>query len=369
MKVFGQLERAQLQNVSADPTGSDLTPEGRIWYQTTSNRILTTDGTTLQTVLFGGIGQIVNADVNASAAIAYSKLNLASSILNADVAPAAAIAVNKLAAVTASRAVVSDASGFLEASSATATEVGYLSGVTSSIQSQISALSGLNSDGPASFNLGCRVQAGTFSIKSQSGANLSGSNPGYVFVPSNVTNGVIKRLAVTANHTFNDDNFAGTSDIVGEEFGVTSGIAWDQDRPFYIYACNMDDTDANLLFFISPNPKLVVSPDGVNIGYKGVPMATPSDNGAFFLTSTNVTATHNSKPCVRIGGIRMTMSASDDWTVGDITSGLNTCGITKTPWVGKIFTMPTGQNGAAACSYLFSNGPTRSSPATKIYNY
>ena len=41
-------------------------------------------------------GTIVNADVNASAAIAYSKLNLSTSIVNADVATGAAIAYSKL---------------------------------------------------------------------------------------------------------------------------------------------------------------------------------------------------------------------------------------------------------------------------------
>ena len=41
-------------------------------------------------------GDIVNADINASAAIAYSKLNLATSIVNGDVATNAAIAYSKL---------------------------------------------------------------------------------------------------------------------------------------------------------------------------------------------------------------------------------------------------------------------------------
>lgn len=41
-------------------------------------------------------GSIVNADVNASAAIAYSKLSLSSSIVNADVSASAAIAYSKL---------------------------------------------------------------------------------------------------------------------------------------------------------------------------------------------------------------------------------------------------------------------------------
>lgn len=43
---------------------------------------------------------IVNADVSASAAIAYSKLNLATSIVNADVGAAAAIVDTKLAQIT-----------------------------------------------------------------------------------------------------------------------------------------------------------------------------------------------------------------------------------------------------------------------------
>lgn len=45
-------------------------------------------------------GTIVNADINSSAAIAYSKLNLATSILNADVSASAAIVDTKLAQIT-----------------------------------------------------------------------------------------------------------------------------------------------------------------------------------------------------------------------------------------------------------------------------
>jgi hypothetical protein len=58
-------------------------------------------------------------------------------IVNADVNASAAIATTKLAAQTASRAAVYDASGFLTVSGATATQVGYLSNVTSDIQTQL----------------------------------------------------------------------------------------------------------------------------------------------------------------------------------------------------------------------------------------
>lgn len=80
---------------------------------------------------------ITNTMVNSAAAIAYSKLNLATSIVNGDISGSAAIALSKLAATTASRALVSDASGFVTAATTTATEIGYVNGVTSAIQTQI----------------------------------------------------------------------------------------------------------------------------------------------------------------------------------------------------------------------------------------
>jgi len=79
-----------------------------------------------------------NDNIDASAAIAQSKLNL--SITDSEVNASAAIALSKLAATTASRALVSDGSGFVSASAVTATELGYVSGVTSSIQSQLNTL-------------------------------------------------------------------------------------------------------------------------------------------------------------------------------------------------------------------------------------
>ena len=63
--------------------------------------------------------------------------NTLSNIANAQIKAAAAIAVNKLAALTASRAVATDGSGFLTTVATTATELGYVNGVTSGIQSQL----------------------------------------------------------------------------------------------------------------------------------------------------------------------------------------------------------------------------------------
>lgn len=78
--------------------------------------------------------RVVSSGAVDSAAIADG------SIVNADVNASAAIALSKLAAVTASKALVSDGSGFASAATTTSTEIGYVSGVTSAIQTQIDAL-------------------------------------------------------------------------------------------------------------------------------------------------------------------------------------------------------------------------------------
>lgn len=133
----------------------------------------TTNGLTIKA------GAIVNADVNSSAGIVYTKLNLANSIVNADIAGGAAIVYSKLnlsggivngdinasagitrsklasgtayrilvnnasgvmsenAALTASRAIGSDANGQFQVSATTFTQLGYSSNLTGDIQSQL----------------------------------------------------------------------------------------------------------------------------------------------------------------------------------------------------------------------------------------
>jgi hypothetical protein len=66
------------------------------------------------------------------------------SITNAKIASNAAITLSKLAALTASRAAVTDSSGVLTPSSVTATELGYLSGVSGALQTQLDARQPLN---------------------------------------------------------------------------------------------------------------------------------------------------------------------------------------------------------------------------------
>ena len=81
-------------------------------------------------------GIITNTSVDASAAIAQTKLAL--DITNSEVNASAAIALSKLATVTASRVLESNVSGAVSASSVTSTTLGYLD-ATSSIQTQLDA--------------------------------------------------------------------------------------------------------------------------------------------------------------------------------------------------------------------------------------
>lgn len=76
----------------------------------------TTDGDADQCMVTNGSGvlsftKIANANVDASAAIAYSKLNLSTSIVNADVSGSAAIARSKLGTGTADHVVINAADG------------------------------------------------------------------------------------------------------------------------------------------------------------------------------------------------------------------------------------------------------------------
>lgn len=93
-------------------------------------RVTTAGANSASVVTVGGAQALTNKTIDADS-------NTITNIENADIKAGAAIAVDKLAATTASRALASDVSGFITASATTSTELGYLSGVTSAIQTQI----------------------------------------------------------------------------------------------------------------------------------------------------------------------------------------------------------------------------------------
>lgn len=206
-------------------------------------------------------------------------------------------------------------------------------------------------------------------VNGADGNDLSATNPGFITIKHTTDNHKYLRLKVTERKFFLDGSV--TSDIIGEEFGVTTGVAWGEQRPFYIYAVNGDNTDSGVEFAISPDPTAKRAPGLLNTGYKGNPATNNEDVNFFYLTSTDPSLTHPNKSCTLIGGFTMTMDASDDWTVGSLGGTVYKDGIRPDPFVGDIFSMPFGQNGAAASSHLKSAGtvPTWASGSTSHYKY
>lgn len=116
---------------------------------TVTNGVYTTDTGTVTSTMIAN-DTILNTDINSSAAIAYSKLNLATSIVNGDIATSAAIADTKLATIstagkvsnsattatnsnTASAIVARDASGNFTAGTITASLSGNATSVTNGV--------------------------------------------------------------------------------------------------------------------------------------------------------------------------------------------------------------------------------------------
>ncbi len=114
----------------------------------TSAKILVADGTSFQEVAISGdvtiasngavtiASQAVENSMLADDAVGADEL-AANAVVNASVASGAAIAFSKMADLTNNRALVSDGSGDVSVSDVTSTEIGYLDGVTSAIQTQI----------------------------------------------------------------------------------------------------------------------------------------------------------------------------------------------------------------------------------------
>ena len=104
-------------------SGDDLTMATN-----TSGAALIADGTNFNPVVISGD---ISIGTTGTAAIGSGV------VVNADVSSSAAIAFSKMADLTASRALVSDGSGDVSVSAVTSTEIGYLDGVASNVQTQI----------------------------------------------------------------------------------------------------------------------------------------------------------------------------------------------------------------------------------------
>lgn len=168
----------------------------------TDNFVLRRSGTAL------GFGLLVDANIDAAAAIAFSKME----------------------ALTVSRALVSSAGGVVTVATTTATEIGYVNGVTSAIQTQLDAkLTATLADG--------RIFVGNVSNVATAvlpSGDVTITNAGVTAIGTNkVTDAMLRQstaltvIGRSANSTGNvADISAGTDGFVLRRSGTTLGFGY-----------------------------------------------------------------------------------------------------------------------------------------------
>lgn len=134
MKVYGQLEKAQLENTTSAPT-----KRGQVNFRTDTSKAQLHDGTSAKDIVTAdGTHTLTNKTFDAD-----GSGNSITNIENADIKAAAGIAHSKMAALTASRVMITDGSGVASSADTgtypSLTELAYGKGVTSAIQTQLDA--------------------------------------------------------------------------------------------------------------------------------------------------------------------------------------------------------------------------------------
>jgi len=114
--------------------------------------VVDTDAGSTKRITFSNLNTSISSSV-ADDSITQAKIandavgadELASNaVVNASIAAEASIAFSKMANLTTEKALVSDANGDVSTSAVTNTEIGYLDGVTSAIQTQLNSKSHIN---------------------------------------------------------------------------------------------------------------------------------------------------------------------------------------------------------------------------------
>lgn len=195
--------------------------------------------------------------------------------------------------------------------------------------------------------LGFKYSSSTFSIIGANGRDLSENNPGYICISSVSNPAQSLNFKITSNQGFIDDS--GVSTIAGMTFGVTSGVAWNSDIPFFVYlVVNSSDDTVQAMCCRKPGRK--TAPPAANIGTPSNPITVSEDD--FFSFNDVTVADYAGSPCVYVGCFKMKKTTTaDDWTVTTLD---NYDGVGKN-FDGINFVFPQGQNGAAASSW-FSDG-------------
>ena len=189
--------------VAIDGTTADKvcsTNNGEWWFVCDGSNWFTIVNASLK----AGLGQIVNADVNASAAIARTKL----------------------AAGTASRAVVTDGSGVMTEATTTAAEIGYVNGVTSAIQGQIDSKAALAGNRTFSGFTALGTGNTQINIKTLTGTT-SGAQGGSTAINHGLIGDKILCVMTIVRYSANTGMLPGNTEVgAGYEYGASYDITY-----------------------------------------------------------------------------------------------------------------------------------------------
>ena len=218
----------------------DAVPDG-----TTNKAYTATEKTKLAAITGTNTGDqtiTLTGDVTGSGTGSFATTIAAGVIVNADVNTSAAVALTKLAATTASRALVSDVSGFITPATTTSTEIGYVNGVTSAIQTQlnakqatgnyITALTGdITATGPGSVastlatvnsnvgTFGTATQVPTYTVNAK-GLITASANTSIQIAESQVTNLVSDLAAKQGTITLTTTGTSGAATLIANTLNI-----------------------------------------------------------------------------------------------------------------------------------------------------
>ncbi|MDG0816203.1 tail fiber domain-containing protein [Bdellovibrio svalbardensis] len=250
-----------LSNNSTDPTGLSTVDKGKTWYNATSNQIKYWNGSAVVTLGAAGAGTVTSvtagtgltggtitstgtiglgtelsglngiattgfvkrtgagtysagnasltADVTGTLPIANGGTNSTTALVGNRVMVSSGGAIVEATAITANKALVSDSNGIPTHSAVTNTELGYVSGVTSPIQSQLNGK--LSSSGWANYSVIGTNGSGAMTA-------VSGSTTGTILQHS-PTGPVFSTAAYPSSTTVNQLLFSSANNVVG---GLTS---------------------------------------------------------------------------------------------------------------------------------------------------
>lgn len=215
------------------------------------------------------------------------------------------------------------------------------------------------------------LTGGVLSLLNESGTAPSAASPCYFRVPNNVGASAGGYRTITFDsqtYCLIQDSTSADSyfynGVNGTPWGTTTGIAWGNAMPLFVYVAT-ETLGTNPCLFLARKPNLRILPAATAIGYANNPPATPSDSNVFAWTINDVTASHAGQDCYLIGYVEAIKNTNDDFTFQTLS---NNC-LGSYDFENRTYTMPISQNGAASGSYFYAAAGTAPQYTSNSYTY